>query len=114
MNGKNILLNERTAEKITNYFIGDDTLIDLSEFFYVFSDRTRLKIIWALTMSPMCVSDLSNVLEINQTTVSHQLKIMRSSGIVKTTRNGKIIEYSLKSEKVGDTILSAMDFLSEN
>ena len=59
----------------------------MSTFFYAFSDDTRLKIIILLTISPLCVTEISNVLNVNQTTVSHQLKILKSLNIVEYDRN---------------------------
>ncbi|OKZ57790.1 MAG: hypothetical protein BHV97_02520 [Clostridium sp. CAG:349_48_7] len=71
------------------------TLTELSDLFSVLSDSTRIKILSAICISEMCVGDLSEMLDMNQTTVSHQLKILRSTGVVTARRDGKTIYYSL-------------------
>lgn len=65
----------------------------------------------ALAISEMCVTDLSRVLDINQTTVSHQLRLLKNLGIVKSERQGKIIFYSLVNDTVNDVMLKGVEFL---
>lgn len=65
----------------------------------------------ALAISEMCVTDLSRVLGINQTTVSHQLRLLKNLGIVKCERYGKIIFYSLINDTVNDVMLKGVEFL---
>ena len=74
-------------------------------------DATRNKIICALCISEMCVSDLSRILGINQTTCSHQLRLLRAADIVTQRRDGKIIYYSLKNRKIENVLLAGVDFL---
>ena len=68
------------------------------KFFYAFSDDTRLKIIILLILKPLCVNEIAAILSINQTTISHQLKILKSLNIVDCERNGKSIMYYIKNE----------------
>lgn len=89
------ILDVKTQTKVKYYVPGNDVLTELSDLFSVLSDSTRIKILSAVCISEMCVSDLSEILDINQTTVSHQLKILRSMGIVNARRDGKTIYYSL-------------------
>ena len=96
---------------IENYIPSDETLEELVSFFSLFSDLTRLKMISALAISEMCVTDLSNLLMVNQTTISHQLKTLRDIGAVKYRREGKIILYSLKSDMISEVILKGVEFL---
>lgn len=77
-----------------------------ASFFYAFSDDTRLKIIILLTLKPLCVGDIAVVLETNQTTVSHQLKILRSLNIVECTRDGKNIVYYIRNSDI-ENVLNA-------
>ena len=77
----------------------------------VFADYTRVKILSALAISELCVTDLSRILNINQTTVSHQLRFLKSAGIVKCIRQGKIIFYSLTDDSINDVILKGIEFL---
>ena len=95
MNNNTLLLDSLTAEKVEKSLPRSDSLAALADFFDALSDVTRLKIISALTVSPMCVSDISALTSINQTTVSHQLRILRSSRIVESRRQGKVIFYSV-------------------
>ena len=79
--------------------------------FSVFSDYTRVKILTALAISELCVTDLSRILQINQTTVSHQLRFLKSAGMVKSLRQGKIVFYSLTNDAINDVILKGIEFL---
>lgn len=107
----NILLDGKTQKLVTDYLPENYILSGLADFFSVFSDATRMKIISALSISEMCVSDISEILEINQTTVSHQLKIMRSSGILQSRREGKTIFYSVASRIVDEVLLNGVSYL---
>jgi len=85
---------------IKNYIPDKSTLKNLSAFFYAFSDETRLKIIILLMIKPLCVSEITEFLNINQTTISHQLKILKSLNIVECDRQGKNIIYYIKNKKI--------------
>lgn len=111
LNEGKYLLNENIVNNVKNYMPKENNLRSLAEFFSMFSDPTRLKIISALSMSEMCVSDISNILSINQTTVSHQLKILKSLGMVKYRREGKIIFYSLVDKIINECLLIGVDCL---
>ena len=87
------------------------TLRQLSQVFSLFSDATRLKIMSALSLSPMCVGDISKHLSINQTTISHQLKLLKNYNLVTDSRLGKNIVYSLGSDFVCDIMLKAVEFI---
>ena len=73
-------------------------LSDLAGFFMLFGDSTRMGILWALSESEMCVCDLCSLLKMKQPTVSHQLKNLKLSKIVKARRDGKVIYYSLEND----------------
>lgn len=92
------LIDNKTQTKIKYYLPNNDVLSDLSDLFSVLSDSTRIKILSAVCISEMCVGDIAEMLELNQTTVSHQLKILRATGFVTMRRDGKIIYYSLASD----------------
>ena len=98
-------------QTILDYIPRNATLHSLAEFFSACSDATRNKIICALCISEMCVSDLSRILGINQTTCSHQLRLLRAADIVTQRRDGKIIYYSLKNRKIENVLLAGVDFL---
>lgn len=77
-----------------------ETLYDLSELFKVFGDSTRIRIIAALLQGEMCVYHLAEFLDMGQSAISHQLRILRSSGLVRPRREGKTIFYSLDDEHI--------------
>ncbi len=106
-----LLLDKKMQTLVTDYLPSDDVISELVGFFTVFSDVTRLKMISALSISEMCVTDLSTILGINQTTVSHQLRLLKNLNAVKTRRQGKIIFYSLRDDLISDVLLKAIEFL---
>ena len=109
-----LLLNEEQQNLLENYMPTENVLKKIAGFFSSFSDPTRIKIITALCVSEMCVNDLSIVLNMNQTTISHQLKLLKDSGIVYSTRFGKIIYYKLCDENVNNIISEGVDYLLAN
>ena len=106
-----VLLKEEKVKDVNYYMPSTKMCQSLADFFAMFSDCTRLKILSALSVSEMCVGDISKILDINQTTVSHQLKLLKSFGIVKYRRDGKVIYYSIASTMVNDCLLSGVEYL---
>ncbi len=106
-----MLLDRRTKDLVKEYVPDGDVLDSIVCFFSIFADPTRVKMLSALAISEMCVTDLSRVLEINQTTISHQLRLLKNLGIVKSDRQGKIIFYSLVNDTVNDVMLKGVEFL---
>lgn len=92
--------------------INEELSYDLGDFFKIFGDPTRIKILYALLQEDMCVSDLVNALGINQSAVSHQLRILRQNDIVKFKREGKSVIYSLDDEHVGILLKNGIEHLS--
>ena len=111
MENETLLVNDKTRGIIENYVPKEDILDDLVGFFSLFSDKTRLRILSALVLSELCVTDISVVLGINQTTVSHQLRLLKNLGAVVGRRDGKIIYYSLKDELISDVLLKGIEYL---
>lgn len=109
-----LMLDKKTFDMVGEYLPCEDVLDELVEFFSLFSDKTRLRILCALSVSEMCVTDLSVTIGLNQTTLSHQLRIMRSVGAVSVRREGKIIYYGIKEDLINDVIFKGMDFLSKH
>ena len=106
-----LLLDKRTQSLIEDYVPQGEILEGVVCFFSVFADYTRVKILTALAISELCVTDLSRILDINQTTASHQLRFLKSAGMVKSVRQGKIVFYSLTNDAVNDVILKGIEFL---
>ena len=109
MSNEILLLDKKTQTIINDYLPPKDVLYNMADFFSVFADYTRLKIISALAM---CVNDLSLILNINQTTISHQLRLLKNLGAVLARREGKIVFYSLKSELLTEVFLKGIEFLT--
>lgn len=105
---KYLLLSERNRRDILSAFPKDKDILKLADYFQNFSDSTRIKILTCLSMSNMCVNDLSTVLGINQTTISHQLKQLKDQNIVQYKREGKILVYSLTDQSVNDMMMYAL------
>ena len=91
---------------------GDDLLCELSDFYRIFADPTRLKILFTIE-EPMCVCDIARVLGMTKSAVSHQLKILRQSDLVRYKRSGKNIFYSLSDEHVKVIIEYALEHIKE-
>lgn len=106
-----LLLDRRTQGMIEGYVPQGEMLTELVRFFSIFADETRLRILSALAISEMCVTDISRVLGINQTTVSHQLRFLKDIGLVRGDRHGKIIFYALSNDLVNDVLLKGVEFL---
>ncbi|MBQ4585649.1 MAG: winged helix-turn-helix transcriptional regulator [Clostridia bacterium] len=86
---------------------------EVADLFKIFGDSSRLKILVALTQSDMCVSEISEFLSITQSAVSHQLRILKTSNLVKTRRVGKNIYYSLTDDHVKTIIDCGMEHVTE-
>lgn len=91
----------------------DDTLIDLAELFRVFGDSTRIRILAALSKGEMCVSDLSRVVGMSDSAVSHQLKILKTAKLVSFRREGKTVFYALADSHVTTIIMQGLDHVNE-
>ena len=80
--------------------LNEDQIIDLSELFKIFGDPTRIKIINVLLNEELCVNDISKITNVSQSAVSHQLRILKSSKLVKYRKDGNLIYYSLDDEHI--------------
>ena len=94
---------------LKEYMPQNKDIKNLSTFFYGFSDFTRLKIIILLTIKPLCVGDISNVLSLNQSTVSHQLKTLKSLDMVACDRSGKSVVYYIKNANIENVLNVGVD-----
>lgn len=94
------VIHGEIVNKVKEKLPKDEVLYDLAELFKVFGDSTRIKILCALFESEMCVCDLSVLLNVSQSAISHQLRVLKSSRLVKFRRSGKIIYYSLDDEHI--------------
>ena len=92
--------------------INEELAYDLGDFFKIFGDPTRIKILYTLLQKDMCVSELVETLAINQSALSHQLRILRQNDIVKFRRDGKNVTYSLDDEHVGILLKNGIEHIS--
>jgi ArsR family transcriptional regulator len=88
-------------------------LYDVADLFKLFGDSTRLGILWALSESEMCVCDLCALLKMKQPAVSHQLKNLKQSRVVKARRDGKVIYYSLDDDHIRRLLNLGMEHVQE-
>lgn len=105
--------DEEVLDELCVYLPEGQILQQLADFFAVFADTTRIRVLSALALAEMCVSDLSNILGINQTTLSHQLKMLKNQKLVNSRRDGKIILYSASNYIINDLMLSGIEHLLE-
>jgi len=90
-----------------------ELLYGLSEFFKIFGDQTRLRILDILVNKPLCVNEISEILDISQSAVSHQLRNLRSSNLVKTEKIGKNVYYSIADEHIEIILKYGLEHISE-
>ena len=88
-------------------------LYELADFFKLFGDSTRIRILWALSESEMCVCDICALLKMKQPAVSHQLKNLKLSRVVKARRDGKVIYYSLDDHHIRKVLNLGMEHVRE-
>ena len=101
--------------KIVNETMPEETeLYDLAELFKVFGDSTRIRILFVLFEAEVCVCDLAQALQMTQSAISHQLKILKQNKLVKSRREGKSIFYSLADDHVRTIIAQGCDHIEEN
>lgn len=93
--------------------ITDSTLLDVSKLFKVFGDSTRIRILYFLYNKEKSVNQISQSLNMNQSAISHQLKILKNSKLVKCKRNGKEIIYSLDNDRVYNIIIQGLKHINE-
>ena len=107
------VIHENTVENVKKTMAKDELIADISDFFRIFSDTTRIKILWALDKSEMCVCDISCLLGMTKSAVSHQLKVLKDNNLVKSRREGKEVFYSLSDSHVKDIFEKAVEHINE-
>lgn len=95
-------VHSECVECVKSTMLKDDKFINLSELFKMFADPTRLKIIYALLKKELCVCDIAEVIEMSQSSVSHQLRVLKALKLVKYRKEGKVVYYSLDDEHVNN------------
>lgn len=90
-----------------------ELLYGLSEFYKIFGDETRLRILDVLLNKPLCVNEISEALDVSQSAISHQLKNLRSSNLVKTEKIGKNVYYAISDEHIKVILKYGLEHISE-
>lgn len=101
------------VEKVRVQLPPDEQLYDLAELFKIFGDSTRVKILYALLESELCVCDIAKLMEVTQSAVSHQLRLLKNSKLVKFRREGKTVYYSLADDHVLHILAQGMEHILE-
>ena len=108
-----LCVHEDTVAQVISEMPDDETLYDLAELFKVFGDSTRVKILYALFEAELCVCDIAQLLGLTQSAVSHQLRVLKGSRLVKPRKDGKTVFYSLADDHVRKIIAQGMDHITE-
>ena len=106
-------IHEEAVKEVKSNMLKDSVLLEVSDNFKIFGDLTRIKILQALFLKELCVCDLSAVLESNQSTISHQLRLLRGKNLVKYRKKGKMAYYSLADEHVVKIIEMGIEHATE-
>ena len=107
------IIHEDVVKEVKKIMPEDDEIYDLAEFFKVFADSTRMKMIYALMENELCVCDLANIVNTTQSAISHQLKILRQSKLVKFRKEGKVVYYSLDDEHISQIVKKGREHIEE-
>ena len=107
------IIHYDVIERLASRIFSEDDAIELAEFFKVFGDSSRMRIINALSCSELCVCDISELLSMSQSAVSHQLKILRQARLVKYRKEGKTVFYSLNDDHIVAIIEQGITHLGE-
>jgi len=106
-------IHKDIVKKVNDEMPEEEILYDLAEFYKVFGDTTRIKILYILLKSEMCVCDISQVLGVSQSAVSHQLRMLKQMKLVKYRREGKSVFYSLSDHHIELILRQGLEHISE-
>ncbi len=106
-------VHTRHIDKARELMPCQEVLYELADFFKIFGDSTRVSILFAIDEGPMCVCDIAALLGMTKSAVSHQLKILRQSDLVRYKKSGKNVFYELADEHVRDIIEKALEHIKE-
>ena len=106
-------VHQEIVDKVNQQMPEDEILFDLAELFKIFGDSTRIKILYLLFESEMCVCDIAQLLNMTQSAISHQLQVLKKSKLVKYRRDGKTVFYSLADGHVRTIIDQGMEHVAE-
>jgi len=105
--------NQALRSRVLSEMPDEESLYDLAELFKVFGDTTRIRILYVLFEAEMCVCDIAEILNMTQSAISHQLRVLKQARLVRNRRDGKQIYYSLADDHVRTIIGQGMDHIEE-
>ena len=108
-----LAVHEDVVKRVLDKQPAEEELYDLAELFKVFGDSTRIRILHALLETELCVGDMAQILNLSQSAVSHQLKILKDAKLVRFRREGKIIFYALDDEHVRNILSMGVEHVEE-
>ena len=106
-------IHKEIIENVANLMPDDVSLNDLADFFKIFGDSTRVRILWALNESEMCVCDIAALLNMSQSSISHQLRVLKQARFVKNRRVGRVVYYSLIDEHISYILKQGLIHINE-
>ncbi len=98
------VIHQDVVDKISNKMLAEDLFYKIADFYKILGDTTRMKILYALDRSEMCVCDIANLLSMSKSSISHQLGTLRRSGIVRCRKVGKEVYYMLDDDHIKEVI----------
>lgn len=107
------IIHDDIVEKVSNVMPDESVFYDVAELLKVFGDPTRIRIIFVLGHGELCVCDIAKLLNMTQSAISHQLRVLKQARLVKARRNGKTIFYSLCDDHVQKIFYCAMEHVLE-
>ncbi|WP_028401246.1 ArsR/SmtB family transcription factor [Ectobacillus panaciterrae] len=108
------IIHEEVVEKVRATIPNDESLSDVAELFKVLGDRTRTRILHALFETEMCVCDLAYLLGMTQSSISHQLRVLKQAKLVRNRKEGKVVYYSLADDHVKSIFEQAFEHVNED
>lgn len=106
-------VNQENVNRVLENLPSEDDIVDMSEIFNLLGDPSRMRILAALRIKELCVGDIAALMEISQSGVSHQLRLLKKARIIKGRREGKLIYYSLDDKHIDYMIVTALEHISE-
>ncbi|MBN1970544.1 MAG: winged helix-turn-helix transcriptional regulator [Candidatus Delongbacteria bacterium] len=107
------IIHEEVVNEKRKSMPSEEKLFDVAELFKIFGDSTRIKILWAISGKEMCVCDIAALLNMTQSAISHQLRILKQTRLVKYRKDGKVVYYSLLDDHVTKIIDIGMEHINE-
>ena len=107
------VIQEDIVNQVRDKMPQEESLYDLAELFKVFGDPTRIRILWTLNEAEMCVCDIAVLLNMTQSAISHQLRVLKQANLVKNRKEGKVVYYSLVDDHVREIFDQGLIHINE-